>query len=174
MVPSIFAALHEIDPSLESLSVGTMEAGPIRVQWLMAEAPANIASPLGGLALALAAVGIFGVVSFGVARRTREFGIRLALGAQKRDLIALVLRQTLRPVAWGAAFGLAGAVAVSVLLARLVLNAEMPDFTYGAGAFPVATFAGALGVLLGVIALAAWLPARRAAKVDPVVALRAE
>jgi len=175
VVPSIYAALKEIDPLLESQSaVWTMEAGPMRVQWLMAEAPANIASLLGGIALALAAVGIFGVVSYGVARRTREFGIRLALGAQKRDVIALVLRQTLRPVAWGVAFGLAGAVAVSVLLTRLVLNAEMPDLTYGAGAFPVATFAGALGVLLAVIALAAWLPARRAAKVDPVVALRAE
>jgi len=175
VIPSLYAALREVDPQLESQSaVWTMEKGPMRVQRIQAEVPANIASLLGGIALALAAVGITGVVSYGVARRTREFGIRLALGAQKRDVVALVLRQTLRPVAWGAAVGLSGAVAASVLLARLVLSAEMPDFTYGAGAFPVATFAGALGVLLAVIALAAWLPARRAAKVDPVVALRAE
>jgi hypothetical protein len=175
LIPSIYTALREIDPLLGSQSaIWTMEAGPMRVQQLTAQVPATIASLLGGIALALAAVGIFGVVSYGVARRTREFGIHLALGAQKRDVTAMVLRQTLRPVAWGVGFGLAGAVAISVLLTRLVLNAEMPDLTYGAGAFPVAPVASALGILLGVIALAAWLPARKAATVDPVVALRAE
>jgi len=146
----------------------------MRVQRLFAKVPADFALLLGGLALALAAIGIYGMVSFLVVRRTREIGVRLALGARPADVVALVLRQNLPAVVWGAGFGLLGAIAVSVLLARLVLSAEMPDFTYGAGAFPVVPYAGALSVLLLVLALAAWLPARRAAKVDPMVALRAE
>jgi putative ABC transport system permease protein len=101
-------------------------------------------------------------------------GIHLALGAQRSDIIGLVLRQTLQPVAWGAGIGLAGAVALSVLITRLVLNPEIPDLTYGAGAFPSATLVGVLGLLLGVIFLAAFIPARRATKVDPMVALRTE
>jgi predicted permease len=174
-IPSVYAALRGLDPVLAAqTAVWTMEEGPMRVQRLLADVPANFASLLGAIALALAAVGIFGVVSFAVARRTREIGIRLALGAQDKEVVLLVLRQTLQPVVWGAALGLVGAVGLSILLAKLVLSAELPDLTYGAGAFPVATFGGALGVLLGVILLAAWLPARRAAKVDPMVALRAE
>jgi len=152
----------------------TMEQGPMRFQKLWASAPAVFASLVGGIALVLAAVGIYGVVSFLVARRTREIGIHLALGAQKRDVVALVLRQTLRPVVWGAGIGLAGAVGLSVLITRLVLNPEIPDLTYGAGVFPSATLVGVLALLLGVILLAAFIPARRAAKVDPMVALRSE
>ncbi|HET7536116.1 MAG TPA: FtsX-like permease family protein, partial [Candidatus Didemnitutus sp.] len=174
-VRSIYTALEQVDPALaKCTAVWTMEKGPMRVQLLMARAPASIASLLGILAVSLAAVGIFGMVSFLVVRRSREFGIRLALGADKNDLIVLVLWQTMRPVAWGTAFGALGAVAVTVLLSRLVLNPEMPDFTYGAGAVPVGTLAGVFGVMLVIIAIAAWLPARRAAKVDPIMALRAE
>jgi ABC-type antimicrobial peptide transport system permease subunit len=172
---STFAALRDVNPTLPSQALlMSMEQGPMQLQRLMAEAPAMFATLLGGLALVLAAVGIYGVVSYLVARRTREIGIHLALGAQKTDIVRLVLRQTLRPVVWGAGIGLAGAVAVSVLITRLVLNPEIPDLTYGAGAFPSATLLCVLALLLGVILLAAFIPARRATKVDPMVALRCE
>src|SRR5262249_27600451 len=137
-------------------------------------APATIAAALGGLALVLASVGVYGVVSFVVARRTREIGVHLALGAQKRDVVSLVLRQALPPVAWGAGVGLAGALALAPLLERMVVNPEIPDLTYGAGALPSATLLSVLGMLLAVIFAAALIPARRATKVDPMIALRAE
>ncbi len=172
---STFAALRGLDPTLPSQSlILSMEEGPMQFQRLWAAAPAVFASLVGAIALVLASVGIYGVVSFLVARRTREIGVHLALGAQQSDIIRLVLRQTLRPVGWGAAIGLAGAVGFSVLITRLVLNPEIPDLTYGAGAFPSATLLGVLALLLGVILLAAFIPARRAAQVDPVIALRAE
>jgi predicted permease len=169
------AALRDIDATLPSQTLMmSMEQGPMQLQRLMAQAPAAFASLLGGLALVLASVGIYGVVSFLVVRRTREIGIRIALGAQRKDIVGLVLRQTLRPVVWGAGIGLMGAVGLSVLITRLVLNPEIPDLTYGAGAFPSATLVGVLGLLLGVIFLAAFVPARSATKVDPIIALRAE
>ncbi len=169
------AVLRGLDATLPSQSLLlTMEKGPMEFQRLWAAAPATFATFVGAVALLLAAVGIYGVVSFLVARRTREFGVHLALGATSRDIIRLVLRQTIQPVVWGAAVGLAGALALSVLLTRLVLNPEIPDLTYGAGAFPSATLLGVLAMLLAVILAAAWLPARRATKVDPMVALRCE
>jgi predicted permease len=174
-VPSVLAALRTVDPALPSQTdVGTMEDGPMHFQRLMAQVPAMFASLLGTIALVLAEVGIHGVVSFVVARRTREIGVRLALGATKSDVVNLILRQTLRPAAWGAALGALGAVAIAVLLTRLVLNPEFPDLTYGAGAFPTITLVGVAGFLTLVILIAAYIPARRAAKVDPVIALRAE
>jgi putative ABC transport system permease protein len=172
---STLAALRGLDATLPSQSLLLpMESGPMEFQRLWAAAPATFATFVSALALVLAAVGIYGVVSFLVARRTREFGVHLALGATGRDLVQLVLRQTLAPVAWGAAIGLGGALALSVLLTRLVLNPEIPDLTYGAGAFPSTTLLGVLTTLLAVILTAAFIPARRAAKVDPMVALRAE
>ncbi|MES1166495.1 MAG: FtsX-like permease family protein, partial [Pseudomonadota bacterium] len=175
MFHSAITALREIDATLPSqASIMSMEKGPMELQRLMAEAPAMAASLLGAVALLLASVGIYGVVSFLVARRTREIGVHLALGAQRGDIIQRVLRQTLRPVGWGAAIGLAGGMGLCVMITKLVLNPEIPDLTYGAGAFPSATLVGVLGLLLGVILLAAFIPARRATKVDPMIALRAE
>lgn len=118
-----------------------------------------------GLGLLLAALGIYGIIARLVSQRTNEIGIRMALGAQVRDVVMLVLTGGLRTALIGAAFGLAGAWGLS-----LYLNSSLPAFG-GNGMIPIA----AAGVLLIVVALAAcWFPARRAAKVDPVVALRAE
>jgi ABC-type antimicrobial peptide transport system permease subunit len=101
-----------------------------------------VASVLGFLALVLASVGVFGVVSYLVTQRTREIGVHIALGAQNRDVIRMVLGQSLRPVAWGAVIGLIGAMGLSGLLAALVAMPDVPDLTYGAGAVDPVTFLG--------------------------------
>ncbi len=168
-------ALAEVNANLPARTfIVSLKQGPVRIQELMAQAPAVAASVLGGLALILACLGIYGVVSHLVSQRTREIGIRMALGASRRDIIAAVGSRTLRPAAWGTAAGLVGALGVSGLLRTLIVMSDMPDLTYGAGAFDPVTFLSVLIVLWAVVALAAFVPMRRATRVEPVVALRNE
>jgi putative ABC transport system permease protein len=116
-------------------------------------------------ALVLAAIGIYGVLAGSVAERTREIGVRTALGASRRNIVALVLRQGLALTGLGVAIGLGGAVAASGALATLLFGITRLD--------PV-TYGSVVALLLGVSALACWLPAWRAARVDPTITLRAE
>jgi putative ABC transport system permease protein len=116
------------------------------------------------LALSLAAVGLYGVLSFSVGRRTAEIGIRMALGARATSVFGLVLREGFALVGLGCALGAAASLALSRFLAGLLFQVEPTD---------LATFAAVTAGLLAVSALAAWLPARRAAALDPVNALRA-
>ncbi|HEX8691598.1 MAG TPA: ABC transporter permease [Longimicrobium sp.] len=131
--------------------------------------PARLAGRLVGacgvLALVLASVGLYGIAAYGAARRTREFGIRMALGARGRDVVLLVLRQGLAVTAAGLALGLLAAFWVSGLLRGLL---------YGVPPGDPATYAGVAALLAAVVLLAGWGPARRAARVDPAVALRVE
>jgi predicted permease len=120
---------------------------------------------LGVVALALAVSGLFGVIAYSVSQRTRELSIRLALGAQRRDVLRLVLRQGLKLAGLGIVIGLAGAIAVTRLLSSLL---------FGIGPLDPMTFLAVPALLLGVAWFACWLPARRAARVDPMVALRSE
>jgi putative ABC transport system permease protein len=122
-------------------------------------------SVFAGTALALAAIGIFGVISYGVAQRTREIGVRMALGAEPASVLRVVVGGALGLAGIGVGLGVLGALAGTRLLSGLL---------YGVAATDPLTYAGVAVLLLGVAALASWLPARAAVRVDPVVALRAE
>ncbi|HEV2736269.1 MAG TPA: ABC transporter permease, partial [Longimicrobiaceae bacterium] len=126
---------------------------------------ATLIGAFGLLGLALAAVGIYGVLSFHVGQRTQEIGVRLALGAAAGDVVRMVLRQGLRLVAVGVALGLAAALAATRLLTGLL---------HGVSATDPATFLAVPALLAAVALLASWLPARRAARVDPMTALRTD
>jgi putative ABC transport system permease protein len=131
--------------------------------------PARMGASLLGLfstlGLLLATMGLYGLLAFVVRRRTREVGIRMALGAQKRDVVSLVMWQGLWLVAVGMALGLAAAYAASGLIAGML---------YGVGGRDLFTFTSGSLLLASVAVLATYLPARHAARIDPMVALRYE
>ncbi|MGH9613155.1 MAG: FtsX-like permease family protein, partial [Bryobacteraceae bacterium] len=128
-----------------------------------AEYAAAASSLLGFVALLIACLGIFGLVAFAVSRRTKEIGLRMALGARPSHILAAVLRQFSLPVAAGLLVGVGVAAALSQLLRREL---------YGISNFDPITYLAAVGIFTIVVALAALLPARRALRVDPMLALR--
>jgi macrolide transport system ATP-binding/permease protein len=130
---------------------------------VLARIVAGLSGSLGALALLLAAVGVYGVVSYAVSRRTREIGIRMTLGADGRDVMSLMLRQSMRPVLIGGAIGMVGCAGVSWVLSSMLFGISARD--------PIA-FVFVPVFLLGIALLASYVPARRATKVNPVVALR--
>jgi predicted permease len=157
------AELRTLDPELVFLDVGTLrELAEVRL--FPIRAGAWLIGAFGLLALLLAAVGLYGVISYAVGRRVREIGIRKALGAESGAVVAMVLRRGMILVAVGGALG-----AVLALAGARVLSSVLY-----VGTFDAVSFATALAALAGVAALANWVPARRASRVDPMVALRSE
>jgi predicted permease len=165
LLPTIRTAIHELDPKLPLSDVLT-QASVIENNLLATERFfAQVAAFLGLVALALACVGLYGLMSYAVQRRTNEISIRMALGALPRAIAAMILRESLVMVGLGAILGIAVAAAGSRWIVHLL---------YGVGRIDPLTYAGGAIVLLAVAAFACLLPARRAAKVDPMVALRTE
>jgi putative ABC transport system permease protein len=157
-------AVHEVDKDQSVAKIQTL--GQI-VSASLAQPRLNtlLLAGFALLALLLAAVGIYGVISYSVALRTREIGLRMALGAGRTDVMRLVVRQGMILALAGASIGLVGA---------LILMRLMSSLLYGVRPSDPPTFLAALGVLVGVALFASYIPARRAAKVDPMVALRQE
>jgi len=162
--PALRGALRSIDPEQPVFAVQSMEDAVSRS---LGNRRFNLYL-LGGfaaLAVLLAVVGIYGVMSYSVSQRTREIGIRMALGAAHGRVVGLVVSQGLKLAALGVAIGISGALALSGVVRTLLYGVTATDpLTYGAIASAL------ILVALG----ACWLPARRAARVDPVIALRAE
>jgi putative ABC transport system permease protein len=157
-------ALFELAPDAPLYDVAPM-ARRVADAMGFARLSAALLGVFAAVALVMAALGVFGVLSFAVTQRTRELGIRIALGAAPAAVRRMVVAQGLVLVALGLALGLAGALALTRLMSSLLYGVQPTD--------PV-TYAGVVAVLVAIAALASWLPARRATQVDPIIALRAE
>jgi predicted permease len=158
--------IHDLAPDLPIFDARTMQQVIHGLTGLfMFRLAAALAGVMGILGLTLATVGVYGVVSFGAAQRTREIGIRIALGATRRDVLVAMLRHGLQLALIGIGAGLVGAFALSRLLRSMLVGVKPGD---------PGTFIGVSLLLLAVALLASYLPARRATKVDPMVALRYE
>jgi len=164
LVSTVRSTIRALDPLLPIAAVSTLEqslAESLAARRFIMVLLASFAA----LAATLAAIGIYGVVSYLVAQRTRELGIRMALGAHRRDVLRLVIGQSLRQVLPGVVIGAAAALALTRLLQSQLFGVAPHD--------PLTFAAVALG-LIAISTLATWMPARRAATVDPVIALRRE
>jgi putative ABC transport system permease protein len=164
LIPSIKGEVQAINASVPMNEIATLEdrlgrhISPRRfITWLL--------GLFAAVALVLAAIGIYGVMSYSVTERTHEIGVRRALGAQDHDVVKLVVRRGLALTLIGAAIGLAASLALSRVLANLL---------FGVSAIDPVTFTGVAVLLVAVALLACYVPARRAMKVDPMVALRYE
>jgi putative ABC transport system permease protein len=157
-------AVYSVDPEQPITDVETLDQ--LRGDSLAATRLTSILLALfAALALAIAATGLSGVTALLVSQRTREIGIRLALGAQRSEVLAMVVKQSMRVILLGLAAGLVGALVASRVMSTLLFQTPHTD--------PV-TFAGVAVVLLAVALIASYIPARRVTRVNPLIALRSE
>jgi putative ABC transport system permease protein len=159
---------------LPGLRLSNLDDGVVRLQRALSQIFATMAAILAILALALAGVGIYGVIAYLVSQRTREIGVRMALGANIAAVWKGVLFQGLQPVLAGMLLGVAVAAGLSALLHQTLIFPGSMDFLYGVPFYDPVTFASLVCFVLAVAALASAVPARRALRVDPAVALRYE
>jgi putative ABC transport system permease protein len=164
VVSAVRAAAQSLDPKVQPLETDDLE-GLLHVSLFSNRIAATLASVLGALGMLLAALGVFGVLSYSVSQRFREIGIRMALGAQATDVLRLVVGHGLRLAVIGSASG---------AVASLVITRWMSSLLFGVSATDPATFSAAVLVVTFAAGLAAYVPARRALRVDPMVALRYE
>jgi putative ABC transport system permease protein len=164
VVDAVRRHVASLDPAIPVVGARTIEQY-VDQNILVDRLLATLSGFFGGLALLLAAVGLYGVISYSVTRRTREIGVRMALGAERRSVLWLVARYAGGLVLAGAAIGIPAALALSKFV---------KSFLYGIGAQDTMAIAGATATLLAAAAIAAFVPARRATNVDPIVALRHE
>jgi predicted permease len=164
LTAAVRSAFHEVSADLPFLDPRNM-AEFTSIQYFLQETGAIILSAVGILALLLASIGIYATMAYAVSRRVREIGVRLALGAARADVVRLVLGRSMRLTGYGLLIGLVGALGVGQALRTML---------YGVGPRDPVTFAGVGLILLAVALAASWLPARRAARVDPMIALRSE
>jgi len=164
LAAAVTDVIHKTDPNLPVTHVMTMD-GLLTDSISPRRFSAMLVGVFAVLAVALAAVGIYGVMSYTVSRRTQEIGVRMALGAQLASVRRMILGQTLKLTLIGVALGLAGAFAVARFLTSLL---------FGVGTYDPVTFVGVAALLIAVALAASYIPARRAMRVDPMVALRYE
>lgn len=164
VLPAVRRELKAIDGTIALADARTMDDAMAR-SMAGDRLLAVLLGAFAGLALLLAAIGIFGVLSYVMAQRTRELGIRLALGAQRGDLIRLVARETTPMVATGVVVGLIAALGLTRFVRTMLYEIQPTD---------PATFAAVAITLIAVAVVAALVPARRASLVDPVIAIRSE
>jgi putative ABC transport system permease protein len=164
LVPAVRRAISDLDPHVPAYQVQTFEQVVSRSLWRQ-RVQGQVLGVFAALALLLAAIGLYGVIAYAVAQRTRELGVRIALGATRRNVLALVMGQSARLAIAGVGIGLAGALVLSRVVASLL---------YGVRPIDPVTFVVAPSMLAVVALLASWLPAWRATQVDPLVAMRVE
>jgi ABC-type antimicrobial peptide transport system permease subunit len=162
MLGEVRRAVARVDPAVPIYDAKTMDAFMERA-YLGPRLAALVIAPAALCALVIAAVGLYGVLAYWVSRRTREIGVRSAIGATPTDILGLVMRQGLTLTAIGLVCGLAGAFAASRAVASLL---------FGVSATDPLIFAGVPAALLFVACIASYVPARRAVAIDPVTALR--
>jgi predicted permease len=164
LAPAVRTVLRALDPDLPLALLGTMERQIANSRGVfMRRYSMFLVAGFGAVALVLSVVGIYGVISYSVTQRTRELGVRVALGAQRRDIMTMILRD-------GALLAAAGIVAG--LGAAYWLTRYLQSLLYGVGTTDLATYVAVSAVLAGVALIASYIPARRATRVDPLVALR--